>query len=143
MITEERLQDESIVPKWLANKIILELGLSIENGPHQAYFIDNNGDKHVYDTVVAGGIKQQGERYPMVYSHYKSAIAGYMDSFKEYLKSHKCLGHTKVVWREYPELKQMEILDSFETAEWYQIYSRLIVVNPEVHVVTQSTQPDV
>jgi hypothetical protein len=112
-MTEERQQGELLD----INQFLKDNNIHDADGPPRA--TDNSDSRYV--SLVAGGIKPEGEDFPDIYVTKALATEAYLKSLKDWLK-----GRQIIIWRERPII----IVFTFKTKSvaWsnaYQIYSRL------------------
>lgn len=89
------------------------------DGPSRS--CDSSGTRYV--TLVAGGIKTEGDNFPLFATSKASVYQLYFESLAKYLN-----GRRIIIWREHPTLfvsdfKAPAIHDG--SLQLYQIYSRL------------------
>ncbi len=87
------------------------IGLPIGEPTAAAYAV--TGEPYV--TLVAGGIKPEGEDYPNHYFTRSTAVARYSDSVYEYAAARS----GALYWRQYPMIIHED--------DWWQVNSRLLI----------------
>ncbi len=93
--------------------------------------VDADGPPMFYnaDTLVAGGIKKEGDDFPFICPTPQKAIALYLKSLEDYLKERSIHKNCNIIiWRTRPEIVVFTIKGG-KKKSWirhYQVYSRLV-----------------
>jgi|SRR5208337_3724424 len=103
---------------WI-DDLLLKAGISQEVGPPKS--IDALGNPYV--TLVIGGVKPEGEKFPLFATSKQAAKDYYIRYLLEFLQ-----GNTHIIWRVEPEIEEYPIPINRargEEGSLWAVYSRL------------------